>query len=532
MADHSPAAASSSSSSAAAAWGELEPINANTSAITLSKATVVIGRSDECDAIITNTKKLSGKHCTLMLKDSSAFIVDTSTNGVLVNGSRIVKGEETKLNAGDSIVIVKDPVEDNQFGYYFKDLLAPPPLPAAQTQVDENEEAAAIPSKRRAEDADDEAAEAKTNKKPRTDDMEQNLQCGICMEILHDCVSVVPCLHDFCGACYSDWMEKKSDCPTCRAKVTSISRNHRIKNLCESFLAEHPEKRRPDDEIAEMNARNKITSDMLKPPRRRYDDDEDEDDYDDDEDEDDGSNAGPGYGSSNFPFQPFGFQTICRQCPNAPNPVPGYTCPPGGGHGRCTCCHQFMPLFATNNFNPHAPQADPNKPQSCEICKRQYCHMYWGCTCNGGCLSKLRNFQFDQAALATVVNRNTTESDLLRDYLTSKSLTINDMYKDCITNLDSKKFKLEAPNKDIYPQPLVFGGQPAIPTGDTVLCRTCVVPFLGQLAYQYREAIPNSDLPSRPHRPKCYWGSNCKTQVNTPHHASKFDHICKQTRFS
>lgn len=38
------------------------------------------------------------------------------------------------------------------------------------------------------------------------DPMQQNLTCGICSNIFYKCVSVLPCLHNFCGSCYSQWM--------------------------------------------------------------------------------------------------------------------------------------------------------------------------------------------------------------------------------------------------------------------------------------------------------------------------------------
>lgn len=36
--------------------------------------------------------------------------------------------------------------------------------------------------------------------------LEANMICGICHDIMYKCVSLVPCLHSFCGPCYSGWM--------------------------------------------------------------------------------------------------------------------------------------------------------------------------------------------------------------------------------------------------------------------------------------------------------------------------------------
>lgn len=44
-----------------------------------------------------------------------------------------------------------------------------------------------------------------------SDGLLETLMCVICQEILYDCVSVQPCLHSFCGGCFSDWMQ--ATCP-------------------------------------------------------------------------------------------------------------------------------------------------------------------------------------------------------------------------------------------------------------------------------------------------------------------------------
>ncbi|XP_048467713.1 E3 ubiquitin-protein ligase CHFR [Rhincodon typus] len=68
-------------------------------------------------------------------------------------------------------------------------------------------------------------------------------------------------------------------------------------------------------------------------------------------------------------------------------------------------------------------------------------------------------------------------------------------------------------------------------TTNVVLCYCCGLHNFRELAYQYRQNIPASELPgSVTARPDCYWGRNCRTQVKA-HHAMKFNHICEQTRF-
>ena len=54
------------------------------------------------------------------------------------------------------------------------------------------------------------------------------------------CFSLQPCMHVFCAACYSGWMERSSLCPTCRCPVERIRKNHILNNLVEAYLIQHP----------------------------------------------------------------------------------------------------------------------------------------------------------------------------------------------------------------------------------------------------------------------------------------------------
>jgi E3 ubiquitin-protein ligase CHFR len=70
-------------------------------------------------------------------------------------------------------------------------------------------------------------------------------------------------MHTYCSGCYSEWMQKSDLCPICRLKVDRISKSHIINNLIESYLKINPNKKRNDASIAELEAKNKITHDMV-----------------------------------------------------------------------------------------------------------------------------------------------------------------------------------------------------------------------------------------------------------------------------
>ncbi|ELW66963.1 E3 ubiquitin-protein ligase CHFR [Tupaia chinensis] len=311
----------------------------------------------------------------------------------------------------------------------------------------------------------------------KPDKMEETLTCIICQDLLHDCVS--------------------------------------------------------EEDVRSMDARNKITQDMLQPKVRRSFSDEEGSSEDLLELSDVDS-------ESSDVSQPY---VVCRQCPTyrrqavqaAPRPVPssepgplqalgdapstsatfstaaqGYVCPVQGSHAICACCFQPMPdRRAEREQDPHVA------PQQCAICLQPFCHLYWGCTRTGcsGCLAPfcdtccgpLKYALCWRAAVWLLSDLN------LFGFLTA-SFSEND------------------------PVPKEIGADGCAPpdyriSGNTVLCYCCGLRSFRELAYQYRQSIPASELPvAVTSRPDCYWGRNCRTQVKA-HHAMKFNHICEQTRF-
>lgn len=149
------------------------------------------------------------------------------------------------------------------------------------------------------------------------------LTCIICQELFHDCISLQPCMHSFCSGCYSEWMAHSSDCPSCRGSVERINKNHIVNNLVDAYLKEHPEKCRPEEEIKDLDAKNKITRDMLYPKPRSKSSSAYEDSDVDDNDEEDAPIPAPilmggtifGFGTPLFGAMVNAYRAVCRQCP-------------------------------------------------------------------------------------------------------------------------------------------------------------------------------------------------------------------------
>jgi len=117
-----------------------------------------------------------------------------------------------------------------------------------------------------AEDPDDHppAKKVEVAKAPKVeeedDEMEQNLQCGICQDILYKCASVMPCLHTFCCSCLKDWSMKSTDCPECRKGMKGVNKNHMIQNMVDTYLMKHPQKKRSAQEVAELDPKSDINA--------------------------------------------------------------------------------------------------------------------------------------------------------------------------------------------------------------------------------------------------------------------------------
>lgn len=97
-----------------------------------------------------------------------------------------------------------------------------------------------------------------TQASAEVEDIRESLTCGICSDILHDCVSIQPCLHSFCGGCASEWIRRSAVCPTCRCKVEALAVNHRLNDVVDTYLKHHPDERRADDELAVLDSRNDV----------------------------------------------------------------------------------------------------------------------------------------------------------------------------------------------------------------------------------------------------------------------------------
>ncbi len=109
--------------------------------------------------------------------------------------------------------------------------------------------------------------------------LEKELVCFICTEVLYQPLCLIDCLHSFCGSCLKEWFSyqyKKAaqsrssqisnpyTCPTCRATVKDARHNATINTLLEMFLAANPDRGKSAEEKEEIANAYKPGEDILK----------------------------------------------------------------------------------------------------------------------------------------------------------------------------------------------------------------------------------------------------------------------------
>ncbi|KAB1255211.1 E3 ubiquitin-protein ligase CHFR [Camelus dromedarius] len=478
---------------------------------------VDIGRRRGCDLSFPGNKLVSGDHCKIIVDEKSGQVSleDTSTNGTVINKLKVVKKQTCPLQTGDVIYLVyrKNEPEHNVAYLYesFNEKQGVTQDSFGAEQVFSLTDADGdpnldLPAGVSDQDRDTQASLEVRAAAVKPDKMEETLTCIICQDLLHDCVSLQPCMHTFCAACYSGWMERSALCPTCRCPVERICKNHILNNLVEAYLLQHPDKGRSEEDMRSMAARNRITQDMLQPKVRRAFSDEEGSSEDLLELSDVDSESSDV--SCGLSCVLAGVSLNVPVCSTAQD----YVCALQGSHAICNCCFQPMPDRRAER------ERDPRiAPQQCAVCLQPFCHLYWGCARTGclGCLAPFCELNLGDRCLDGVLSNNNYESDILKNYLATRGLTWKNVLTESLVALQRGVFLLSDYRV----------------TGNTVLCYCCGLRSFRELSYQYRQNIPASELPvAVTSRPDCYWGRNCRTQVKA-HHAMKFNHICEQTRF-
>ncbi|OKL62625.1 hypothetical protein UA08_01248 [Talaromyces atroroseus] len=111
--------------------------------------------------------------------------------------------------------------------------------------------------------------------KPGIGDLEKELVCSICTELLYQPLTLLDCLHTFCGSCLKEWFSWQAvrsrssssaarfTCPACRATVRDTRPNATVTTLLDMVLQASPERDRTAEEKEEIAKKYKPGDQLL-----------------------------------------------------------------------------------------------------------------------------------------------------------------------------------------------------------------------------------------------------------------------------
>lgn len=193
---------------------------------------------------------------------------DLSSNGTFINGEivseaafldiylidpysifQIGKGKHKQIKNGDEVIILKEgeqvPQKD-EIGFIFvilKDISKHPEDLEKKSQAMEDESNS---NRRRAQELVEAQEDKKIKEKEeqamkqKINKMGEELECGICYLTMFQAVTLMPCLHNYCGSCFSDWMAKSKECPNCRHLIQEVKKNSSVNSLIDYYLQLNP----------------------------------------------------------------------------------------------------------------------------------------------------------------------------------------------------------------------------------------------------------------------------------------------------
>ncbi|KAH6877505.1 RING finger domain-containing protein [Alternaria rosae] len=109
-------------------------------------------------------------------------------------------------------------------------------------------------------------------------DLEKELTCSICTDVLFQPLTLLDCLHTFCGACLKEWFAFQAStatsihpytCPSCRASVRTTQPNATVTTLLDIFLKANPQSGKSAQEKQADRDRYRPGDNVLPKLRRR-----------------------------------------------------------------------------------------------------------------------------------------------------------------------------------------------------------------------------------------------------------------------
>ncbi|KAF1961885.1 hypothetical protein CC80DRAFT_531664 [Byssothecium circinans] len=117
-----------------------------------------------------------------------------------------------------------------------------------------------------------------TEEGPAPVDLEKELTCSICTDLLYQPLTLLDCLHTFCGACLKEWFAFQAStatslhpytCPSCRASVRLTQPNATVTTLLDMFIQANPERGKSEEDKKADREKFKYGDNVLPKLRRR-----------------------------------------------------------------------------------------------------------------------------------------------------------------------------------------------------------------------------------------------------------------------
>ena len=153
-------------------------------------------------------------------KGDTLVVQDLSTNGTFISNEKIGKNKSQEAKSGDKIYLLPSSAATapNVIGFEFilGDNFPPTHSNHKTDNVSETNKTSLAPSTLSKNTGNIE--ESKSHDPPGNavdvgvEELGEEMMCCICLDIIYQCVTAIPCLHNFCGGCFSDWMKKSTNC--------------------------------------------------------------------------------------------------------------------------------------------------------------------------------------------------------------------------------------------------------------------------------------------------------------------------------
>ncbi|KAL8293485.1 hypothetical protein RQP46_000186 [Phenoliferia psychrophenolica] len=368
--------------------------------------------------------------------------------------------------------------------------------------------------------------------------LEAQITCGICQDVFYRPVSVIHCLHTFCGSCIAAWFEKTSTCPTCRAEATSTSDAYATAALVELYLGlpGNEQEGRSVEDKQKMDASYQPGQQLIKGPPRPFDAHNDDGFYDEEEDDDDEEDV---WGNQDGDEEEEEIHDLHRPCPccSEPNGY-GYVCPdptpdplvdpaaaiplhyPNPGHSSCDNCRRTFP-------------ATPQFGSSCSICKIFVCNQRINPICHRDrIVQPLKEVTFDEQlgltlpqAIPTCFAGLASEQAILDGYLEATHGNVETLFTKLFIDGDAE------PRRPKFLGP-ALGNEKEVLDDEDLVCTNCALAILeSALEVEWPEMMNEQEvkdnLPAQViARPDCW------TAPHNAHHAQRLNHLCPPTRAS